>query len=601
MFIFACMLTLAAAQAPGPERDDAFERLGLDADLATTLRGWRRPPLRMLEAAVPALAQRVAETPRQSAARAEAFVRRALAEIRPVPLLRAAASGLVAARREPEAKASVRMDVHKFEAVLERAHREILRALGSGRDPAMMAPVLQAAIERHLQPGALDQMTDAARAPLRTVLGRAAKVDIAALSAQAIAIVRAAQDLVADDAAALGRLPTKPGEAGVSGGVVLDRSTPFGRLVVGGVGRNEYECAQIAVIVDLGGDDEYRGPAGSAGLSRRMGLVVDVAGNDVYRSQNDGLGSATFGVGILLDLAGDDHYHGLARCAGFGAGGIGALFDLAGDDDYTFDRDSGGVGLLGLGLFLDAGAGKDITRAGSQALGCGLPGGVGFFVDDGGDDVRALRRGETASSEVCGVGLGVSGWLAGGVGLFVDVDGTDQYEAGDRACGVGVEGGVGIFFDAARDDRYVVGEFALGSGGDHGIGVFVDAAGDDEYRTLGPSLGCAIGHAVGWAEDRSGRDVYQLVSVWPGHADRGGLGLFLEFAGKDRYTLSLRELAADNATADKTIGLALFEDRGGEVDTYDTDDGVRSPRNGVVDRQVVKGEAGEVVRVLADQ
>lgn len=598
MLVLASLLSLVA-QAPPPTREDPFARLGLEADLRATASGWRRPSLRSNEVAAPALAQRILEAPAVGSAKAEDFVRDALAEIRAVPLLHAAAAALGGGRREPEGKLPAAMDARRFEATLERAHREVVRALGSGRDPALLAPVLQAAIERYMVAGALDKMAEDERASLHTVLARAAKVDHAALLQQAVVMVQAAQALVADAAPSLARAPTKPGERGVTGGVVLDRATPFGRFVIGGTGHNEYECGDIAVIVDLGGDDEYRGPVAGTGVSRRLSLVVDLAGDDSYLGQNDALGSAVFGVGILLDLAGNDHYEGLARCAGFGAAGVGVLIDGAGDDDSTFAGDSGGVGLLGVGLCLDSGAGKDITRAGPRSLGVGLPGGVGFFVDDGGDDVRSLRGSDGASPLACGVGLGVSRWLAGGLGVFVDVGGADQYETGDRSCGAGIDGGVGVCFDAAGRDRYMVGDTCLGAGWGHGVGVFVDAAGDDEYHARGVSLGCAFDHSVGWAEDRSGHDVYDLRGSWPGFADGGALGAFFDLADDDRYTLTVQPVVWLADVADRSIALGVFEDRGSAGDLYQADGVVRSPCHGVVDRQNVKGAAGEVVRVLA--
>jgi hypothetical protein len=599
MFLLSCLLSLAVQAPPGAE--DAFARLGLEADLTAAMSGWRPPRPRWPEVAAPALARRITAAPREAVVTAEAFVRAALSEIRPVPLLRAGAQAFGGAARDLDARAPARMDIRRFEDVLERAHREIVQALGSGRDPALLAPALQAAIERCARGGRFEQVGEDEVSSLRTALGRAAKVDYAVLTTQAIAIVAAAHALSeSGEVGTLADAATKPGERGVTGSVLFDRTMQFGRFVIGGTGRNEYECAQLAVIVDLGGDDEYRGPAAGVGVARRMSLVLDLEGNDVYRAENDGLGCGVFGVGILVDRKGNDRYHGAGRCAGFGAGGIGALFDLGGDDEFTLAHDSGGVGFLGIGLCLDAGAGKDVTAVGPRSLGCGLPGGLGFFVDDGGDDARLLVVGEAPGPMACGVGMGVPGWLAGGLGLFVDVDGTDDYRGGDSACGAGIGGGVGICFDAAGVDHYALGELSLGGGRDHGIGVFVDAAGDDHYRSTGASLGCAFGFALGWGEDRAGRDEYDLTGTWPGHADAGAVGAFFDFAGRDRYALDVRPPTWRDPTAERAKSLGLFEDRGGETDEYVGGEGVRSPRQNEVDRHVGSGAAGEVVRAFVD-
>lgn len=598
MSLLPFLLSLAAVQAT-PQPEGPIARLGLEADFAAALGAWRASSPRVSEITSPALGRRMAADPGASAAIAESFVREALAEIRPVPLLRAAARGFDGRRCADETRL-VRMDVRTFERILERAHRDIGRALGSGRDPALLAPILQAAIERALHPGTLALMTEAERGSLRPALLRAAKVDFGALSAQAVAIVQAAQALAQHAAGDLAREPARPGERGVTGSVVLDRDTPFGRFVVGGPERNEYECTQIAVIVDLGGDDCYRGPAAGAGVARRMSLVLDVSGDDTYESSNDGLGSAVLGVGILLDLVGNDRYQGDARCGGVGIGGIGALLDLRGDDRYTFARDSGGVGLQGIGVCLDAGAGVDVTRTGLHSLGCGLPGGLGIFVDDGGKDERHGPGDAAARQRTWGVGVGATSWLAGGVGLFVDVEGVDLYEGGDACGGAGIEGGVGIFFDAAGADRYYVGELALGSARDGGLGVFVDASGDDEYELRGPSLGAALGHALGWAEDRAGADEYRLSGAWPGHAGGGAVGVFVDRAGEDRFVLAAREITWQTAS-DKAFALSVFEDGGGERDTYENSAEAPAPVHGSVERHAAKTAAGDIVRVFADR
>ncbi len=363
MTVLACLLSFMVCQTPAAV-DDPFSRLGLEADLAAPLAGWRSPTPRLPGFESPALARRVTEAPRLAAQRAEVFVREALAEILPVPLLRAAADGFGCARTDKGKELPARMTVRAFEDVLARAHREIEGALGSGRSSEMLAPALQAAVERVLMPGGCDAMDARARGDLKDLFARVGKVDLAAMQTQAALIVRAALALAADEASALARAPTTPGERGVSGPVVFDGATPFGRFVIGGVGINEYECDQAAVIVDLGGNDTYRGPVAGAGIVRRLAVVVDLAGNDTYRARNDGLGSATFGVGLLLDLAGNDDYEGDRRCAGFGAAGLGALFDLGGDDKLVLAGDGGGRGIAGNGGNLDAGAGKDSARDG---------------------------------------------------------------------------------------------------------------------------------------------------------------------------------------------------------------------------------------------
>jgi len=71
-----------------------------------------------------------------------------------------------------------------------------------------------------------------------------------------------------------------------------DRDTPYGRLVIGGAGRNTYDCNRVSVIVDLGGDDEYDGAAGGADETRRFAVCIDLPGSDVYKGGTGALGSA---------------------------------------------------------------------------------------------------------------------------------------------------------------------------------------------------------------------------------------------------------------------------------------------------------------------
>ncbi len=598
MTVLACLLSFLVCQTPAVV-DDPFSRLGLDADLVATLAGWRVPSPRLPGLDRPALARRVTEAPRLAAQRAEVFVREALAEILPVPLLRAAADGFGCARMDKGKEFPARMTVRAFEEVLARAHREIEGALGSGRSSEMLAPALQAAVERVLLPGGCDALDARARGELKDLFARVGKVDLGSMQAQASLIVRAALALAEGEAGALARASTTPGERGVSGPVVFDGATPFGRFVIGGVGVNEYECEQVAVIVDLGGNDTYRGPVAGAGVVRRLAVVVDLAGDDTYRARNDGLGSATFGVGLLLDLAGNDDYEGDRRCAGFGAAGLGALFDLGGADKLVLAGDGGGAGFAGIGVYLDAGAGKDHARVGPRTLGCGLPGGLGLFVDDGGDDERDVLAGDALGAAACGVGFGVNGWLAGGVGLFVDVEGVDRYTGGDLLCGAAVDGGVGIFFDAAGHDTYIVGGLALGSAREYGSGLFVDAAGDDSYETTGPCLGSAVGNAHGHAEDRAGQDLYNLRGAWPAHAAAGALGVFLEFDGKDRYRVTDVAAAAKPskpAANARAAALSVHEDRGADADLYDDTEGTARRGNDHDFRL-----SGDVVLVFSDR
>src|SRR5690606_13011826 len=113
-----------------------------------------------------------------------------------------------------------------------------------------------------------------------------------------------------------------------------------------------------------------------------------------------------------------------------------------------------GVGFHGLGVCVELG-GDDVQHAGDGAMGCGLPGGVGWFVDVGGDDRRRLKGDAGAASFGLGAAMGTP--LDGGLGVAVDLAGSDDTVAGDRSFGSAIGGGVGIYLDREGADSCIGG------------------------------------------------------------------------------------------------------------------------------------------------
>ena len=71
---------------------------------------------------------------------------------------------------------------------------------------------------------------------------------------------------------------------GVTGRVVDRIDTPYGAIVIGGKGPNTYNLDKmpgIAAVIDLGGDDTYI--EGTVGLERPVLVVIDLGGNNAYR------------------------------------------------------------------------------------------------------------------------------------------------------------------------------------------------------------------------------------------------------------------------------------------------------------------------------
>ncbi|MCA8944459.1 MAG: hypothetical protein KDB80_17995, partial [Planctomycetes bacterium] len=386
------------------------------------------------------------------------------------------------------------IDPREFERLCEHLHRDVVKAIGSGRDIETTSARLHAVLDKVRVVGMHEPWDKATRdlvAERFERVGRAERDKLVVLARRLLAA-----SMRWSDAKLLRQLVKKEAGPprsieGVRGDVLYDRETTFGRMVVGGPGPNEYECSQVDVIVDLGGDDIYRGPAGGAGEMRQLAVTIDLAGNDRYEAINDGLGSATFGIGLCLDFEGDDVYRGGDRCLGFGAAGVGMMIDLAGKDDYEIGTLGGGAALAGLGICMDV-DGSDKFVAAAEAFGCALPGGVGFYFDAAGDDERTLGGhpneifGESITTSFgFGAGLGIHGQLPGGVGVCVDLAGNDRWIARGLACGVGLDGGCGIIRDGGGDDVYEVGRGSLGVAIGPAVGVASDAAGDDKFSVLG--------------------------------------------------------------------------------------------------------------------
>ncbi|MDA0709816.1 MAG: hypothetical protein O3B73_06355, partial [bacterium] len=103
--------------------------------------------------------------------------------------------------------------------------------------------------------------------------------------------------------------------------------TPAGRVVIGGIGPDDY-ASPAALIIDPGGDDRYACFPDSLRWGS-LSLVIDFSGDDTYEGPS---GCGFGGVGIVIDLAGEDRYAGTGTGQGAGIGGVGGLVDRAGAD-----------------------------------------------------------------------------------------------------------------------------------------------------------------------------------------------------------------------------------------------------------------------------
>jgi hypothetical protein len=365
-------------------------------------------------------------------------------------------------------------------------------------------------------------------------------------------------------------LPAPP--AGITGDVFYVQQTSYGLIVIGGSGSNTYDLdTQFALVIDLGGDDTYRGYIGSsAGVDQGNRMVIDLSGNDTYQGATLGLAAGRMGVGLVLDMEGNDVYQLAPGSGGAGFAGLGILYDGSGNDVYMGSRFTQGTAVAGLGLLLDMGGDDRYTSYGF-AIGFAGPSGFGGVLDIAGGDTyqcgdkypSAYNGAENPSAQPgdpvyqydC-FGLGVGSGrrvfsknpelqdlnLAGGWGLLVDLEGNDQYRSSNFSQGTGFFWGVGTVLDLDGDDLHAAARYGIGSGAHYGIGLFVDRHGEDIYDSTGPyyTVGTAWDHSVALAIDEgAGSDHYRLQrSTGLGMADYSSWALCVEEGGQEDYKVT---------------------------------------------------------------
>jgi len=337
----------------------------------------------------------------------------------------------------------------------------------------------------------------------------------------------------------------------------FDWHTPLGWVRIRGGGPDEVEAGGALLIVDLGGDDRYKGGAAASGPALGLSVLLDMEGNDVYDAdEGPAQGAGMAGVGILVDVEGDDRYRAVQCAQGYGQLGLGVLADLAGKDTYRSRYSSQGAGLLGIGLLLEA-AGDDSYKIHSDGQGFGGGGGVGTLADRSGNDrYEAVRNPavtgrasyhsdlKIAVSNAQGVGMGRRGdgadghsW-AGGLGQLVDVEGDDVYKAGNWSMGTGYWFGTGLLWDGAGDDRYQGVVWSQATGAHFCIGALVDEGGDD--RHLVEDYGrnsLAFGHdfTVALLVNIGGDDEYRTPEDGLAFSINRSVAMLLDIGGDDKY------------------------------------------------------------------
>jgi hypothetical protein len=359
-------------------------------------------------------------------------------------------------------------------------------------------------------------------------------------------------------------------------GISFEIPTPMGKLAFNGKSeKNEYIGDDYFLIVDVAGDDIYRGAtAATMAFDHPVSVVIDFAGNDQYlATTRDKCAQAAgiFGIGILVDEEGDDTYTAYDNAQGVATWGVGLLWDNGGNDAFTGHIFNQGAAQFGVGELVNIG-GTDTYYSYymSQAFGYTL--GYGMLLDTEGDDTytaepyKLLYAGVNGHNDNVnytlsqGVGYGRRSDLydghsmGGGIGILCDLKGNDKYVAGIFSQCSAYWYGVGILYDKEGNDLYDA-YFFVQSGTAHmGITELLDESGNDTYNAhQAISLGGAHDVSISWFIDKGGNDQYHCWyevenketgkkektsgGILCGSCTANGMGFFVDVAGDDVYDL----------------------------------------------------------------
>jgi hypothetical protein len=323
--------------------------------------------------------------------------------------------------------------------------------------------------------------------------------------------------------------------------IIFRINTYLGEIVIGGFGSTRYEGSP-AVIIDLGGDDDYFLSKAKED-SMNSSVIIDLGGNDIYRSEGDFvIGSGFFGCGILVDLSGDDTYLTNNFSLGSGLFGMGMLLDEGGNDKYFGDTFTMGAGSFGLGILMDT-KGADQYTASLYAQGFGFISGFGALIDSAGNDnyfaggkyKDILRYKDHYISLSQGFAYGIRPIMSGGIGLLYDLSGNDLYISDIFGQGSSYWWALGSLVDEDGNDKYVSYQYAQGAGTHMTLGILEDKKGDDVYISHGVSQGCGHDLAFGLLYDKSGNDDYVSYDLSQGAGSANGIGILVDEKGDDGY------------------------------------------------------------------
>ena len=305
-------------------------------------------------------------------------------------------------------------------------------------------------------------------------------------------------------------------------------NTAVGEIIIGGFGSNRYSGSMPALLIDVGGDDEY-----SFMGYNPLSVIIDISGNDTYASAGSAAyGAGIMGMGFLVDRAGDDRYSAQNSSFGTGFFGAGVLLDERGDDVYSGQTLAEGAGAFGLGIMCDW-QGNDFYQSAMYSQGFGFTGGCGLLIDYRGTD-RIISRGgiadfreKSGAYQTCsqGFGQGFRGFAAGGIGILYNGEGDDIYEGSYFCQGSSYWLSIGMLIDNKGNDTYQARRYSQGAGVHSSIGALLDREGNDRYTSWAVSQGCGHDRSVGMLWDSQGNDRYSAEWLSQGSGNDSGRGI----------------------------------------------------------------------------
>ena len=342
----------------------------------------------------------------------------------------------------------------------------------------------------------------------------------------------------------------------------LNVMTPIGRLVISGSGNDIHRYNDLALHIDLGGNDTYYGQAGSTpSLQIPVNLTIDLEGNDKYINDDEfapSQGAAIFGAGVLIDMKGDDVYDSKRLSQGAAMLGIGVLTDMEGNDTYKMWKDGQGAAYFGVGLAIDT-KGDDNYYIWGEGQGYGGVGGVGTLVNRTGNDVYKAEadttvvycmdryhsnKGQYNYTYSQGAGVGRRGdvtdghsW-AGGMGTLIDLQGDDSYSAGGWSQACGYWYGMGFLYDKSGNDSYKATHWSQSCGAHFCIAGLFDEGGNDKFEIwekLAAGMGFGHDYTIALFYNKGGNDTYKLKDDGLGYAINKSQVFFIDTEGDDTY------------------------------------------------------------------